>query len=302
MSALPPPPGDARILDRGYRRYDGPRTGLRGAVRTVVLSTVQRVLGIRRSVWAKVLPVMMILVAYIPAVVFIGIVALTPNQGLRRNSFGQLEQLLPTYGSYFGYIASAIVLFVAFVAPEAMCTDRRTGMLGLYLASPLRRDTYLGAKALAVGGVLCAVTIGPPLLLLVAYVLQGTGPAGPVAVVVAILRILVSGLAMGAFFTSMSLAASSLTDRKAFATAGLILAFLVSYAVSGVLISALGATQDAIGLNLILLPLAFVEKVHGEARSFQDMSAATAYLATTAWTVLFTVVARSRYQRFQVTR
>ncbi len=294
--------GGARILDRGYRRYGGPRTGMGGAVRTVVLSTVQRVLGIRRSVWAKVLPVLMILVSYIPAIVFIGIVALSPDKGLRRGGFGEIEQLLPTYGSYFGYIVSAIILFVAFVAPEAICTDRRTGMLGLYLASPLRRDSYLGAKALAVGGVLCAVTVGPPLLLLVAYVLQGTGPSGPVSVLVAVLRIVVSGVAIGAFYTSLSLAAASLTDRKAFATAGLILAFLVSNAASTVLIQAMGASEDALGLSLVQLPLAFVEKVHGEAKAFQDVTSAVAIGAMVAWTVLFSVVARSRYQRFQVTR
>ncbi len=299
---MPGAPADARILDRGYRRYDGRRTGLPGAVRTVVLTTIQRVLGIRRSVWAKVLPVLMILVSYIPAVVFIGIVALTPNQGFRRNNFGQLEQLLPTYGSYFSYIVSAIVLFVAFVAPEALCTDRRTGMLGLYLASPLRRDTYLGAKALAVGAVLCTVTVGPPMLLLVAYILQGTGPSGPAQVVLAVVRIVVSGVAIGAFYTSLSLAVSSLTDRKAFATAGLILGFLVSSATAGVLISAMGASQDAFGLNLIALPLAFVEKVHGEAKSFQDMSSAVAIGALLGWTALFSLIARTRYQRFQVTR
>lgn len=301
MSA-PNGPTEARILDRGYRRYDGPRTGMGGSVRTIVLNTVQRVLGIRRSVWAKVLPVLMILVSYIPAIVFIGIVALSPDKGLRRGGFGQIDQLLPTYGSYFGYIVSAIILFVAFVAPEAICTDRRTGMLGLYLASPLRRDSYLGAKALAVGGVLCAVTVGPPLLLLVAYVLQGTGPSGPASVLVAVVRIVVSGVAIGAFYTSLSLAAASLTDRKAFATAGLILAFLVSNAASTVLIQAMGASDDALGLSLIQLPLAFVEKIHGEAKGFQDVTSAVAIGAMVAWTVLFSVVARTRYQRFQVTR
>lgn len=292
----------ARIVDRGYRRYGGVRTGLRGAMRTVALNTVQRVLGIRRSVWAKVLPVLMILVAYIPAIVFIGIVALTPNQGLRRGSFGELDQLLPTYGSYFSYIVSAIVLFVAFVAPEALCTDRRTGMLGLYLASPLRRDSYLVAKALAVVSVLCAVTIGPPLLLLLAYILQGTGPAGPTQVALTLVRIVGSGVAIGAFYTALSLAVASLTDRKAFATAGLILMFLVSSAASGVLISALGAGQDATALNLVLLPLAFVEKVHGEAKSFQDMSSAAAIGALLGWTLLFGIIVRFRYQRYQVTR
>ena len=41
----------------------------------------------------------------------------------------------------------AVLVFVAFVAPEVLCPDRRTGMLGLYLASPLTRDTYLVGKA-----------------------------------------------------------------------------------------------------------------------------------------------------------
>ena len=64
---------------------------------------------------------------------------------------------LPTYGEYYGFIVSAIIVFVAFVAPEVLCTDRRTGMLGLYLASPLTRDTYLLAKAIAVAVVLATV-------------------------------------------------------------------------------------------------------------------------------------------------
>ena len=43
---------DAQILDRGYRKYDGPRTGVQGAVRAVVVHSIQRALGMRRSIWA----------------------------------------------------------------------------------------------------------------------------------------------------------------------------------------------------------------------------------------------------------
>ena len=294
-------PGGARILDRGYRRYEGPRTGMKGAVLAVVVSTVQRILGLRRSVWAKILPVLMIVVAYLPAVVFIGIVALSPNKGIRRREFGELTNILPTYSQYFGYIASAVILFVAFVAPEALCTDRRTGMIGLYLASPLRRDSYLMAKTLAVGAVLGAVTIGPPLLLLVAFVLQGNGPDGPFNVVLTLARIVLSGLAISAFYTALSLAAASLTDRKAFASAGLILAFLVSAAVSGTLISAAGTGQSAQLVNLFALTFVFVVKVHGEGR-FSEVATAPTYAMVAAITLACAAIVRTRYQRLQVTR
>ena len=93
------------------------------------------------------------------------------------------------------------MIFTSFVAPEVLCTDRRTGMLGLYLASPLDRNTYLVSKAAAVASVLAVVTTGPQLLMLVAYALIGDGPGGPLDYVVVVLRILLAGLTMSALYT-----------------------------------------------------------------------------------------------------
>ena len=108
-------------------------------------------------------------IAYVPAIVFVGPVRAHPGHALAN------ANLLPTYADYYWFISAAIVVFSAFVAPELLCTDRRTGMLGLYLASPLTRTTY-GAKAVSVVGLLALVTLGPPLLLLVAVTLVGRGP------------------------------------------------------------------------------------------------------------------------------
>ena len=74
-----------------------------------------------------------------PALVFIGVAALVDDERVRRN-------VIPTYGEYYGFIVSALIVFAAFVAPEALCPDRRTGLLGLYLASPLTRTSYLAVE------------------------------------------------------------------------------------------------------------------------------------------------------------
>ncbi len=285
----------ARIVDRGYRRYRGPRTGVRGAMATVWRQSVQRVLGIRRSVWAKVLPLASIAISYVPAIVFVGVVALLPDADAT-------EIELPTFGQYFPFIQAAVLLFVSFVGPEVLCTDRRTGMLGIYLASPLSRDTYLAAKALAAFTVTALITIGPPLLMLVAYVLQGVGPDGPGGVGASFVRIVASGALLALLYTAVGLGVSSLTDRKAFATAALLLLMVVVSLFISVLVEVADLPGSFQGLSLLTGPFALVELVHGEEPEIRDLGLAAALGGLAAWTVLGAVVTRVRYQLLQVTR
>lgn len=284
----------ARIIDRGYRAYRGPRTGVKGAMGTVWRQSVQRALGIRRSAWAKILPVASVAISYVPAIVFIGLVALLPSDDV-----DQLD--VPTYGEYFPFIQSALILFVAFVGPEILCPDRRTGMLGIYLASPLRRDTYLLAKALATASVLALVTVGPPLLMLVAYVLQGVGPDGPVAVASTLARIVGSGTLLAVLFTAVAMGVSSLTDRKAFATAGLLLVILMSSFFVGVTVEAAELDRNLHAASLITGPFSLVELVHGETTAISGVTLTAAVGFLLGWTVLGAVVCRTRYQHLQVT-
>ena len=182
-------PGEARIFDRGYRRYDGERRGVRGAFFTLYLATLQRILGLRRGAKAKILPVLTIGIAYLPAIVVIGISVMFPKR---------LDRILPDYYEYYGTVITAILLFVAFVAPEALCPDRRYKILGVYLSSPLSRLSYVVAKFAAVFTVLCAVTLGPVLLLLIGKSFLDAGPAF-VDVPVLLLRIFGAGIALSAF-------------------------------------------------------------------------------------------------------
>jgi len=290
---------DARIVDRGYRRYDGPRTGARGAVRALVVHSMQRTLGLRRPAGQKVLPIVAVVIAYVPAIVFVGLAVFL------RDTLLDNRGLLPTYAEYYGFISAAIVVFAAFVAPELLCTDRRNGMLGLYLASPLTRDTYLLAKALAVLALLALVTLGPVLLLLVGYVIVGQGPGGIGVLLELLGKIVLGGLAVAVMQASLSLAVSSATTRKAVASAAVILLLLASTAVSGALVDGAGASPWLFGLDLLQLPFELVGRIYGEPTGIQAAETLTTgslvgiYLG---WTVAFGLFTWLRYRRMAVSR
>jgi ABC-2 type transport system permease protein len=235
-----------------------------------------------------------VIIAYLPAAVFVGIIALFPRQGRDAHI---------TYGQSYSFIAGAIVLFVTFVAPEALCPDRRWRTLSMYLASPLNRTTYLVAKAAAIVAALGLVTIGPPLLLLVGFVLQNAGPHGPGAVVLVFVRILGAGLVLSVNFAAISMAVSSVTDRRAFAGAGTFLLLSLSQAVAGFLVFGINASKYFLLVSLTRTPLTLVQQMYGEhdvgVPQVPVVAQALTVAATTALAAAFVYV---RYRRIQVTR
>ncbi len=216
-------------MDRGYRSYEGPRTGLSGAIRSVVRYSVRHTLGLGRAARHKVLPTIAIALAIIPAVVYVGLAVIIDVDLIT-------EQILPDYHEYYGFITTSLWLFCGIVVPDILVADRRNGMLPLYLSTPLRRSTYLLSKALAVMVTLAIITVGPVLFLLVAYTLEGSGPDGLIEWIKILLRILASGAAISAAFTAASLAAASLTERRAFAAIGVVLLLIVSSATVNIVV------------------------------------------------------------------
>lgn len=289
---------DARILERGYRRYTGERQGQAHAVRSVIAHTLRRILGLRRPARAKVLPLLAISFAYMPAIVFVGIIALFGRLGGRE----QARQIIPAYGDYYGFIISAIILFVAFVAPEALCPDRRSRVLSLYLASPLTRFTYLAAKGAAIAIVLAAVTIGPPLLLLLGLVLQSAGPDGFVEFLRVLIRILESGVLFTLLFTALSLGIASLTDRRAVAAAATLFTLIGSGIATGILVLVLDLPSELVVFNLVRSATELVLRIHGQDLVTNDVSTWVLVAGNVGWITVFLGIAVVRYQRLQVTR
>ncbi len=282
---------DARILDRGYRKFEGERVGVGGAIRSVAWHTVRSILGLGRSGRHKVFPIIVIVVAFVPSVAFLAISLLIGDLG---------NEVRPDYWEFFGFSLTAGLLFTALVAPEAIVRDRRDGMYSLYLSTPLTRTTYLTAKVIAVLGTLSIIVVGPALLALLGFTAQNLGPDGFASWLGVAARIVVGGLAIGAVYASVALAASSLTDRRAFASVSVILVMLgMSIAVGGIVDTA-GMADELRLLDPLSTPLEISARMFGDRTVEYDTVSTPLVLAGNAvWLIGGAAVVAVRYRKLQ---
>ncbi|WP_423918287.1 ABC transporter permease [Candidatus Poriferisodalis sp.] len=246
----------AQILDQRYRPYSGPRRGLAGAMRAVVGSSFRFTLGFGRPARHKFLPWLAVVIALVPAIVFVGIATVIDVDMIS-------EQILPDYHQYYGLIQAALFFYCGIVVPEILVADRRNGMLPLYLSTPLRLWSYLVSKSVAVAVTLAVITIGPLLFLLIAYTVEGSGPDGLGDWLIVLVRILGSGIAIAATITAASLAISSLTDRRAFAVIGVVLLLLGSNLVTSVLVETAELDARVYAFNLGEIGAALKDRIYG---------------------------------------
>ena len=293
--------GGARIYDRGFRSYDGPRTGVMGSVRSLVRHSMRHALGLGRSFWFKVLPILIIISAYLPAVAMIGFVALVPSDAPELRSF--FTEFLPTYASYYGFVTASIYLFAGLIGPLLLCSDRRNGLLGVYLAAALNRPFYLLGKAIAVVLLMLLVTLGPPLLLLLGLTLQGFGPDGFVEWMETLLQIVASSFAIGLLFTAVAMAISATTDRTMIASASVLAVIPGSSIVTATMVDGIGLSSHLRLFDLLVLPLALVFRIHGEQGTiWADNPSWTVVAAWLGWTLAALGWVWFRYRRLLVRR
>ena len=304
----------AQIIDRGYRSYEGPRTGLPGSIRSVVRYSVRHTLGLGRAARHKILPWLAVVIALVPAVVFVGLAVVLDIDMIE-------DEILPDYHEYYGFITTALFFYCAIIVPDILVADRRNGMLQLYLSTPLQRWSYLASKALAVAAALAVLTMGPVLFLLVARTIEGSGPDGLIEWIKIFVRIIAAGGAISAAFTMASLAAASLTDRRLFATIGVVVLLWGSGFATLALVEAadmsaqvyafdLGGIADELknriygveGLDPFGAPEAPEEDAFQPGAGREQLSTLFVVAANFAWVALGSAVVWWRYRRLALSR
>ena len=281
---------DAQILDRGYRRFEGQRSGVLGAMRSVAWHTTRSILGLGRKARHKVFPIIVLVVSFVPAIVFMALTVL----------IGDLLQgeLRPEYWEMFGFSFVATIVFVALVAPEAIVRDRSDGMFSLYLSTPLARPSYLVAKVLAVLGIMALVVIGPPVLFLLGYTFQSQGPGGLLDWVSVMGRVLLAGLVICTVYTAVSLGVSSLTDRRAFASIAVVFVLLGASIASGVLVEVADFSENWRILDPISGTLEVAPRLFGDrSEEFRNIDTWLVVLGISAWTALGSGLLIGRYRK-----
>ena len=129
------------VYDRGYRPYDGPR-GRRGAATFALYkASMRRALGHPAVVAPEGRPVRAARRS-----------SRSPRSSTSASATSPATASSPerieiiTYREYVG-VSAALLLFVALVAPDVMCPDRRQHVLPLMFARPLTGVDYVRRQA-----------------------------------------------------------------------------------------------------------------------------------------------------------
>jgi ABC-2 type transport system permease protein len=252
--------GRGAVYDRGYRPYEGTR-GRRGAATFALYkASMRRALGIRRSWRQKVAPFVLLGIVTLPAIINVGIGYVTRNEVLTR----RIEII--TYRGYVG-VSSALLLFVALVAPDVMCPDRRQHVLPLMFARPLTGMDYVVAKVGAIFSILFAFSFIPQVVLFVGNMLVSDSALAYFTGHLEVLwKVPLAVALLALYYAVVGIAISSLTDRRIVAGAGVIGLFLVTSISSAIIVGenfrfgngSAGALVNVLALPLYLRDLVFL--------------------------------------------
>lgn len=214
----------ARIIDRGYQHYEGERLGLAHSEWVMFWAALKRGVGLRRSFRHKIMPWLLIGVAFLPPVVILGFQIIA-------------GQAVPNpYIRIYPRIVFVFVLFAGLVASDLLCADRRERVISLYFSAPITRLHYVASQVIGLVALLLLLTLVPYLVLFFGQALLAPEFGTFVSNNLSDLRnVLIVGVLLAFFFGTLAMAVAAFTDRRAYATGGFLGLVLVSSVAGGIL-------------------------------------------------------------------
>ena len=215
------------VYDRGYQHYLGERLGRRSAYWALITYSMKRAMGIKKSWTSKVIPFLLYLAVAGTVLVVIGIEAFLPDS---------VSDEVMSFSDYFNFIFLIEGAFVATIAPEMLCGDRRERVLNLYFSRAITRLDYILAKVLATAILTTTIAVVPAVLLWLFRQLLSDKPIAAITDNVDQLgKIIVIGTAISLYLGTIGLMISSFTGRKSIAVAVIFITYgVVEGLVNGV--------------------------------------------------------------------
>ena len=201
------------VYDLGYTPYDGDRLGRRGARRTVFGDGIRRVMGIRRKARRKVLPWLLVIIAVLPPIAFVGISFFVPID------VGETFDAAQQHATFFTLGGTIVLLFAALAAPELLIPDRRDGVLSMLSSRPMTSNDYLGTRFASLLAIVASFLLIPQTVLYIGQaavdsdgVLQGLIDGLP-----NLPRILFAAAIYAVAYVPLGFVVASLSNRKGIA-------------------------------------------------------------------------------------
>ncbi len=248
MSTPEPTAPASSIYDLGYRSYAGERIGRRGTLLTLYVHALRSAFGLGRRTSSKIFPFLLAIFAFVPAIVQLGVGAVVSGVDQHVDLF--------KHEDYFSYVQIVLVLFCATVAPELVGRDQRNRLLSLYFSRSVSRLDYTAAKFAALISAMLVLTLGPQLLLFVGNGMADDDLSGYLADRWdLIFPILAGSLTMSATIAALGLVIAAYLPRRAYATAAIVGAFVLTLAAANILMET--ADTAIARFSLLLSPVAW---------------------------------------------
>ncbi len=220
-AAAAPAAAGSTIHDLGYRRYNGPRVGARGAWSALYAQSLRAMFGVGRPLKAKAVPILVMLVSMLPAL------------ALLTASSASSGRVPIRYGQLIGPQLFFFVVFLAAQAPEVLSRDQQHRLLPLLFTRDVTRESYALARFVAIFTAMFIVSMGPLLLLYVGEIGIAADPAAAFRKMGSrIWPVLAQSTLSAMAMTGIGAALASWTPRRAYATAAIFGSFLLLAAIA----------------------------------------------------------------------